>query len=269
MNNSFKFKELREKYPEFIYEDYKIEENEKEICIKYIFNILNLRQFVPIIKIPKKEFKIKDISTNKIRNMIFHIGLIELISYWKCTCSPKVIIKCGSLSVEQIEWFKKLYFYGLGELFFTNGIETNINDFMEIECLGDEIKVIEEKNNLEGYIVPIGGGKDSCVTLETLKLDRKRDFSLIINPKPVTLECAKMAGFENTNIIEVYRTIDKNLIDLNKEGFINGHTPFSAMLAFFSYFIAYILGKRYIALSNESSANESNVVRRKGKSSIF
>ena len=78
-----------------------------------------------------------------------------------------------------------------------------------------------------------------------------------------------MAGFENTNIIEVYRTIDKNLIDLNKEGFINGHTPFSAMLAFFSYFIAYILGKRYIALSNESSANESNVVRRKGKSSIF
>lgn len=67
----------------------------------------------------------------------------------------------------------------------------------------------------------------------------------------------------------MYRTIDKRLIDLNKEGFINGHTPFSSMLAFLSYFIAYILGKKYIALSNESSANESNVIRRKNKPSIL
>lgn len=92
---------------------------------------------------------------------------------------------------------------------------------------------------------------------------------MIVNPKPVTLECAKIAGFETENIIEVYRTIDKRLLNLNKEGYINGHTPFSSMLAFLSYFIAYILGKKYIALSNESSANESNVIRRKGKSPIL
>ena len=35
------------------------------------------------------------------------------------------------------------------------------------------------------------------------------------------------------------------------------------MLAFVSYFVAYLLGKKYIALSNENSANESNVVGEK------
>ena len=150
-------------------------------------------------------------------------------------------------------------------MFYTNNIKTNIEDFMNIKCEGRltefEYEQIDDEAN--GYIVPIGGGKDSVVTLETLKIDKQNDFALIINPKPVTLDCAKIAGLEESNIIEIYRTIDKNLIDLNAKGFINGHTPFSAMLAFVSYFVAYLTGKKYIALSNENSANESNVVGEK------
>lgn len=259
MDNSLKFKELTKKYKEFIYESYNIKENEKEIILEYKFKIPNCIEFNPKIKILKKDMKLKEIKGKKIENFVFHIGLIELISYWKCTCSPKVIIKCGALNEEQKAWLKKLYFYGLGELFFTNGIETNINDFMDIVCEGKKIEVSNEEEELEGYIIPVGGGKDSVVTLETLNTNKNRDYALIINPKKINLECARIAGFSDSNIIEVYRQIDKNLLELNKKGFINGHTPFSSMLAFLSYFISYILGKKYIALSNESSANESNV----------
>lgn len=257
------FEELRKSYPEFIYEDYTIKENEKEIILEYKFKIPKYIEFNPNIKILKKDMKIKNLDNVKIKNMVFSMGLIELVSYWKATCSPKVIIKCGDLDEEQKAWLKKLYFYGLGELFFTNMIETNIEEFMEIICEGEALDIIEEEDNSEGYIVPIGGGKDSCVTLETLKVDRQKDYALIVNPKPVTLECANIAGFSENQIIEVYRTIDKNLLELNKKGFINGHTPFSSMLAFLSYFIAYITGKKYVALSNESSANESNVMGEK------
>ena len=257
------FEELRKSYPEFIYEDYTIKENEKEIILEYKFKIPNYIEFNPNIKILKKDMKIKNLDNVKIKNMVFSMGLIELVSYWKATCSPKVIIKCGDLDEEQKAWLKKLYFYGLGELFFTNKIETNIEEFMEIICEGEALEVGEDDDNLKGYIIPIGGGKDSCVTLETLKVDRQNDYALIVNPKPVTLECARIAGFNDNRIIEVYRTIDKNLLELNKKGFINGHTPFSSMLAFLSYFIAYIIGKKYVALSNESSANESNVVGEK------
>lgn len=266
MDKSQQFNEYREKYKEFYYNSYSINEDDEAIYLEYEFEIPELTKFTPKLSILKKEMQFKSLENNYVKNMVFNIGLIELISYWKSTCSPKIIIKCGYLNEEQINWWKKLYFYGLGELLYTNNIKTNINDLLEIKCLENNKEIISDENiedNFEGYIVPIGGGKDSVVTLETLKIDRDKDYCLIINPKPVTLKCAEIAGLGYNNIIEIKRSIDQNLIELNKKGFINGHTPFSAMLAFVSYFVAYLLSKKYIALSNENSANESNVVGEK------
>ncbi len=261
MDNSLKFEKYRNEYKEFHFNNYLIKEDSEAIYLEYEFEIPNLTKFTPTLKILKKKFNIKNINTKYVENMVFHIGLIELISYWKCTCSPKIIIKCGYLNEYQIKWWKKLYYYGLGELFYTNNIQTTIDDFVTIECTMKSNKLEYEKidDTYNGYIVPIGGGKDSVVTLETLKINNEKDYALIINPKPVTLKCAEIAGLKSNNIIEIYRCIDKNLIALNEKGFINGHTPFSAMLAFVSYFTAHLLGVKYIALSNENSANESNV----------
>ncbi len=264
VDNNIKFFKLRDKHKEFIYDSYKISEDSESINIEYKFEIPNLKVFMPKIKILKKGLIVNKIDNNKeyINNIVFHIGLIELISYWKCVCSPNVIIKCGRINSEQIAWFKKLYFYGLGELFFTNNIKTNINEFMNIICEGEkDYSNVEVNNNnfsFKNYIIPIGGGKDSVVTLELLK-NKEDNLGLIINPKPVTLECAKIAEIKDDNIIEVRRVIDKELLDLNSKGYINGHTPFSSLLAFISYFVAFLTGREYIALSNESSANESNV----------
>jgi hypothetical protein len=49
------------------------------------------------------------------------------------------------------------------------------------------------------------------------------------------------------------------MLKLNSEGYLNGHTPFSALLAFTSLPAALFAGRKNIALSNESSANESTV----------
>ena len=108
------------------------------------------------------------------------------------------------------------------------------------------------------FIVPIGGGKDSVVTLELLdEISNIRPF--IMNPRGATLECARVAGYGNDEFIEVNRRIDPLLLELNANGFLNGHTPFSAMLAFYSLLVSAISGHRHIALSNESSANEPTV----------
>ncbi len=248
-----KYNELRNKYDTFIYDSYEIEELENTTKITYNFIVPSLTQYKPTLEV--KKFKIDSFT----KNLIFHIGLVELVSYWKATCSKNAIIKAGYINKEQIEFFKKLYFYGLGELFYTNGITPNYDDFINIKC---ELKEqnIEIPNYVgNGNLIPIGGGKDSNVTLEIMKSDFEDNLCFIINPKQVTLSCAQTAGYSNEKIVTVKRTIDKNLIELNKQGFINGHTPFSALVAFLSYFNAYITGKKYILLSNESSANESNV----------
>ncbi len=112
---------------------------------------------------------------------------------------------------------------------------------------------------LHGIIIPVGGGKDSTITLELLKEYKENSFALTIGSKEPSLKSAQIAGYDNERTIEVKRIIDNNLIELNKKGFLNGHTPFSALLAFLSYLIANLTNKEYIALSNESSAEESNI----------
>ena len=65
-----------------------------------------------------------------------------------------------------------------------------------------------------------------------------------------------MAGYSDEDIIYVERIIDPKLLELNKEGYLNGHIPFSAMLAFLSSTTAALLGIKNIVVSNENSANE-------------
>jgi hypothetical protein len=111
--------------------------------------------------------------------------------------------------------------------------------------------------------VPLGGGKDSVVTLNILKNNFKIT-TLILNtntasPKPVqsALETSDIARFKNPIIIE--RNLDQKLFDLNKQGFLNGHTPFSLYLAFATTLAAVLFDYKYIAVSNESSAEEETV----------
>ena len=256
------FINLRNRYKEFIYKSYKIEEDNNKIRIEYFFEIPNLSNFNPYIEIEKRDIKFKNINSDIVKNLVFNLGMIELISYWKCACTKKIIVECGILNKEQIEWFKKLYYYGLGEFRYINNIGVSMEEMLEIEVKTKDEYILDleenHSNNLIGTLIPIGGGKDSCVTAETLKKDKDNNLCLIVGGKEPSIKCAEIAGYKD-KIIYVTRTIDRNLLELNKQGFLNGHTPFSSMLAFLSYLIAYLTGKKYIALSNESSANESNV----------
>ena len=253
------FEELRVKYPRFIYKDYKIFEDENKICIEYDFEIENLVKFNPNIEILKKEFVFKDINTSAVKNMVFSLGMIEAISYFKATCSPQFVIKCGFLDEYQRNWFRKLFYLGLGEFRFVNNINIEEENFIEFISEGKKLEVDLLNDNLEGILIPVGGGKDSNVTLELLKDYKEKSLAFRIGKNEVSTNCANAAGFGDEKIVEVKRTIDKNLIELNKNGFLNGHTPFSAMVAFLTYLCSYLLGKKYVALSNEASANESKV----------
>ena len=252
------FYTLRKEYPKFLYNDYKIFQDDEKIYVEYDFEIDGLSKFNPRIEILKKEFNIRDINSNEIKNIVFNLGMIEAMSYFKATCSPQVVIKCGKLDSYQATWFKKLYYLGLGEFRFVNNIKVDIEDFVEFVSLGDCIRVNKSEDDLSGTIIPIGGGKDSNVTLELLK-NESDTLAFVIGSKSVSMECARIAGFDEKRIIEVKRVIDKRLIELNRKGFLNGHTPFSAIVAFITYLCASLIGKKYIALSNEDSANESNV----------
>ena len=248
-----KFEELREKYPNFVYEKYEIEETDEKYILTFYFSITGLTEFKPVVRLPKSN---KILNKELFEYLVFHIGLIELVSYFKCTCSPNVEIKAGYINEEQVAWFKKLYYYGLGEFMYVNDINCKLEELMNITVTSDRKFNYSIEESGVGNIIAVGGGKDSVVSLNLLEgLD---NTCFMINPKVPGIESIKTAGYDNLYGIE--RVIDKNLLELNKQGFLNGHTPFSAAVAFISYLAAYINGRRYIVLSNEGSANEPTVL---------
>lgn len=254
-----KYENYRNKYNEFYYHSYEILENESQIIVKYNFEIKNLTFFQPTWTIEKREDFSFDKDDSIINNILFNIGMVEVVSYIKATCSPKLIVECGALTQEQIKFYKKLYFNGLGELLYRNGITTTEDELFDIISTSNREFSSKNQDNLSGNLILIGGGKDSLVTLDLLREFKDDNKCYILNPRNSWIDGVKQSNYDVSDVFTIKRTIDTRLIELNKEGYLNGHTPLSALLAMSSLLPAYLLKKKNICVSNESSANESTV----------
>jgi hypothetical protein len=256
-----KFDLLREKHPVFTFESFEIEDLADKLIITYNFNLGDTITFQPKWVLLKKHTDIDYRREEIFCRLVFNLGMVELVSYWKCACPPLVRIKAGYLDEEQKEWWKRQYFLGLGEFFYTNRIDTNIIDFMEIDVMAEPSASSYNNTLFEktGCLIPIGGGKDSIVTMELLSHRKENNLCYMINKRDISIRCAKLAGYNDDEILIEKRTLDPTLLELNKEGYLNGHTPFSAVVAFSSVLAAYLFDKEYVVLSNEASANESTV----------
>ncbi len=290
-NNFKRFLELREEYTFFSFDSYAYSLHEKNISISFKFNLSDRYFFNPTLLIPLKDIFRGNSLPQKGNvavwdNLVFHIGMIELVSYWKAACPKEIIIKPHTLSRKQADWWKKLYYHGLGEFFYTNGISVGENDFVDLKAdYGTDLEVFNMNINAgtgsmdpsgsedhepgiearakdgpqQGFLIPVGGGKDSAVTLELLNSEPGSHLAFALNPRQAILDTVATAGMSRDRLVEFYRTIDPELLRLNEKGFLNGHTPFSALLAFNTLLAAWLTGRKDIALSNEFSANEATI----------
>jgi UDP-N-acetyl-alpha-D-muramoyl-L-alanyl-L-glutamate epimerase len=253
------YQSLRKKHPWFVYEKCTINKSSDQIQIAWLFNLADRHFFQPTLTIPARPFIRFPDDVTLLYNLAFHIGMVELVSYWKAACPPKVVIRAGALSQHQLQWWKKLYYNGLGEFFYVNGINPSASDFMDIRCTGTNEPAAGSFTPADAVLVPVGGGKDSAVSLHLIKNANYKIIPFILNPRKATLSTAKAAGFDESQCFVMHRTIDPTLLHLNDQGFLNGHTPFSALLAFITLLASTLSNCRFIALSNESSASEPTI----------
>jgi hypothetical protein len=262
LDNFSKFQQLREEFEFFSYEGYAWQFAGDSLEIEFSYNLSGKYFFKPRIKIPYKDqiFKPADsLSPAVLDQLVFHAGMIELISYWKVACPKKVIIKPFSLSSSQVNFWKKLYYHGLGEFFYLNSIHATGSDFMEIDYQEVAQPLLIPDISSAGSLVPVGGGKDSAVTMGLINNSGLDWIPMAVNPGKTTRAVIATAHKTIDQTVEIIREIDPQLLKLNSEGFLNGHTPFSALLAFYSLLAAYLTDRNDILLSNESSASEVTV----------
>ena len=258
-DNQSKFDALRKEFATFTFERQTVTRADGKLFLAFDFSLDDRYHFRPTLEIPARPFFDWDgIPAEQLEALAFQIGMTELVSYWKIACPKRVVVRPFALTEAQIAFWKKLYYNGLGEFLYLNGITVSEEDLMQIETLGNQPFSMVDLPLSERTLVPIGGGKDSVVTMECLRREMPV-IPLIVNPRGATLNCVKTAGYGENDFIVIHRTLDPTMLKLNADGYLNGHTPFSALLAFISVLVAFGSRSKYIALSNENSANEATV----------
>ncbi len=258
-----KYLELREMFPVFIYRGFNLEKGPGSQRLSFCFEAGDYI-FKPVWHLYFGGLGSSDVVSKEDQVLAFHLGLAEMISYWKAFCSPRILIGSYELSDSQQMWWTKLFIKGLGEFFYTNGIPQPGSELLGFEYSDMAVKLpvpatTSNSTGRETVLVPVGGGKDSAVGAEILLPGGYTSIPFVINPRGATDDVIREAGFDNAKGIRLIREIDPLLLKLNERGFLNGHTPFSALLAFASFYAARQVSAGHIALSNESSANEPSI----------
>ncbi len=254
-------KQYRDNYARFTFDrfDISIADGDSYIHYYYILHFSNNHvNFMHTVRI--KNMAINE-SDPLINNIVFNLGLMEMINYYKLLSPKSITLNCGCISAEQAKFWQKLYFLGLGEYRYLNDfcMDVRQDDFVRFSsqsCVGYE----PQKIDVSGNIIPVGGGKDSSTVLGLLAPEIDDTKCLMVNAYQCALDCANVAGYNDDSIILVDRIFDKQMIDMNGKGYLNGHVPYSAILAFISLLVSAMDKKKHIVLANESSANEATVL---------
>jgi hypothetical protein len=186
-----------------------------------------------------------------------HLHLVAGISYYKAAVPPEIAIETGPISLETARFLERLYLFGLGEFAYRNGVD--LAGRIRFPSSGDlEENVRPPRCELpRRTAVPVGGGKDSVVTIEALKKAGEPIVLFSVGDYEPIREVSRVAGVPR---LVVRRRIAPELLELNRRGALNGHVPISAILAFILAAAAILYGFDAAALSNERSADAANLV---------
>lgn len=253
-----RFEPLRARHPRFTYEDYAVERRGEDLTLTFSFTMAPDIAFAPTTTLRAADAsRLASLPREALDGLAFHLGMIELLSYWKTACAPEIVIKAGALDAEQVAWWRDLILHGMREFFFVNGIDFRRDDLFTLVAsprAGRPTARFEGALPDAEDLVLVSGGKDSAFTLEFLRDSGHAVRALFLNPAPAARDVARVAGVERS--VVVARTLDPAMLALNKEGYLNGHTPFSAYLAFLGATCAVVYGHRNVVVSNERSCDE-------------
>lgn len=177
------------------------------------------------------------------------------VSYFKLL-APHRIVADFALTDGERDFALDIYSNGLGEFYARN----NLEHFGKIEIVApiDQRRARPAPILKDRALLPIGGGKDSLVSVELLEAAGFDYSPFAVNPKGPILTSVERIG---KTPLYVTRTLDSEMIRLGKEpGYLNGHVPSTAINSMIAALTALLFSYSRIVLSNERSASEGNAI---------
>jgi UDP-N-acetyl-alpha-D-muramoyl-L-alanyl-L-glutamate epimerase len=256
-NSSVHYEELRRKYPVFRYDSFSFEKTPERVIARFKFSAPPDISFSPEVIFEAVPGGWHSVPDKFLNNAIFHLGLIELFSYWKATASPVIEIRAGGLILEQLRFWEDLLLQGMGEFFYRNDIDFTVPNFVKITSSGTRMVIPYLAALPQRSLLTIGGGRDSALAAGILRDSGQGFVCMMLNPSTAAEKIA--ARVTKAPPVIVRRTICPELLELNQRGYLNGHTPFSAYLAFLGAASMLLYGYSNVIVANERSSDEANI----------
>lgn len=245
-------------YPLFRYDSFEVEKTPFRVTARFRFSIPPDISFMPEVHFEGVSSGWHDVPDEFLNNAVFHLGLIESFSYWKATASPVIEVHAGSLNADQVQWWHDLLIHGMGEFFYKNDIDFTAKDFVKIVPANGTASSKSYTAPLPvRSLLTIGGGRDSALTGALLRDSGHAFTCMMLNPSSAAQKIARHVTSNEPVIVR--RAICPELLELNRRGFLNGHTPFSAYLAFLGAACLLLYGYSNVIVANERSSDEGNV----------
>ena len=198
--------------------------------------------------------KLKPERIETLNHILYYLHIAAGISYYKAFIPDIIKVETRPLSESAARFFDQFYLNGLGEFAYKNKL--NLSGRIKFPW-GETTQSQSLRLDLKRRTaVPIGGGKDSAVTLETLMNIDEPAVGLSVGLHNSIVEIAAIA---DVPLFQIRRYLSPKLFDLNAQGALNGHVPIVGILSFIFLVAAILYDFDAIAMSNERSANSGNI----------
>jgi len=255
---------LRAEYPVFRIEDARAVPGPTGVRLEFAFAAGALR-FRPVVEftglLPDEAGRVATVTAQR---MIRALAIIEAFSYWKALCSPVIEVALPAPDPAELDWWRAFWPGAMGEFFYRNQIDYTAPGFLVIRGPAGEDA---PGKDAPGGAAPVGpplvlfsGGKDSLALSRVVSASSGTapvDFFLYNPGERLRGLAGSLAS--GGRLVEVRRAILPELLALNAAGHPNGHTPFSAYLAFGAMLAGYLRGNGPVMAGNSRSDDEPNV----------
>jgi hypothetical protein len=255
---------LREEYPVFRIEDARAVPGPTGVRLEFAFAAGALR-FRPAVEftglLPDEAGRVATVTA---RRMVRALAIIEAFSYWKALCSPVIEVALPAPDDAELDWWQAFWPGAMGEFFYRNQIDYTAPGFLAIRgragADGPGEDVPGGTVSAGPPLVLFSGGKDSLALARVVSASsgtKPVDFFLYNPGERLRGLAGSLAS--GGRLVEVRRAILPELLALNAAGHPNGHTPFSAYLAFAAMLAGYLRGNGPVMAGNSRSDDEPNV----------
>ncbi|HEY6984460.1 MAG TPA: UDP-N-acetyl-alpha-D-muramoyl-L-alanyl-L-glutamate epimerase [Rhodanobacteraceae bacterium] len=206
------------------------------------------------------------------------LHLVAGVSYYKAGVPRQIAVETRTLDAEIAGFLEALYLHGLGEFAYHNkldlrgriaflpplqgegrggdGVRAVLANTIPSQTLPLKGRASKQIGFERRTLVPLGGGKDSLVSVELLKSANEPATAVWIGNSPLIAACAARTGLPALNI---GRELSPVLFEYNKQGAYNGHIPVTAINSAILAVAAVLCGFDTIAFSNERSASSATL----------